>query len=248
MDMEQHRLSPLHSNSIFHGCAAGGAVEWPLRYKNTRTKPSLSLKTFPDQKGKRVPHQKSLEVPDPLSCSWSGFHTCTWRLFAVSRFGFETGNEIESKRFAQEAQRALQKKSKGNVCGTLSKKPLRFYSAPLLSLVQTLGLEPPKITPNSLWAWKRFWLNEKSLEMHREPSAQFPDINRAAQSHSEYRKCFLICKWGLTLFHRRNYNSWKLANVSRSLLKARLKKKKKKAAHLMFLDKNDINWKFDSIP
>lgn len=103
-----------------------------------------------------------------LTCSaWAdkGFTSGTWGLFvASSRFGFKAGNEIESTRFGQEVQRALQKKTKGNVCGTSARNPLSFLSAPLLSLVQTLGLEPPKKHPEFtvglekvLVKWEKPW-------------------------------------------------------------------------------------------
>lgn len=39
-------------------------------------------------------------------------------------------------------------------------------------------------------------LHKKRLlfKLRRQSSSQFTDTNRAAQSQSEYRKCFLICK------------------------------------------------------
>lgn len=227
--MEQHGLSTLHR---FPWTCSWGCLEWPLRYRNeNKTKPEPENVHRSERKRRSLP--KECGGADLLSLRWSGFHTWHLKALACIEQGLALRLKMKwkVKDLEQEVQRALQKKSMGNVCGTLSKNTLSFFSAPLLSLVQNPGLEPPKITarvhcgPGKMFccsAWEK-----PCLEMHRESSAQFPDINRAAQSHSEYRKCFLICKWELTLFHRRNYNSWKLANVSRSSLKARKKKKKK---------------------
>lgn len=98
-----------------------------------------------------------------LMCSVWGekdFTPGTWRLFVISsRFGFETENEIESKRFGTRSAESTSEKTKGNVCGTRSKKPSEiFLSLSAKPHAEPRVRAPQNNTPNSLWAWENVLL------------------------------------------------------------------------------------------